>query len=252
MTNEEEAVPRVERSGQRLVAFYDEKPMKSAHIGVEQLPLARASAFALGGPAVTRVVYVTHPRDEGRLLPFADYEEDIARDKLNEAIRVFTSLGASRIVATANRDVSSRKELRAARGAVGAGVAHSSGSAYEVAFDHRGTGGAPIDPRPLLYPDEPGFAAACEGVLRLGGRRYKIEIFRTSQYGLDGELALRLKSAGFTLGIGGARSTSNRFVIEAVFGPNAASELDEVVEAAAPVEATKSGQIMRRLRRPIN
>jgi hypothetical protein len=231
----------VERTGQRLVSFYDSKPIKSGDVsGVEQLSLARASKFDLRGPAVTRVVYVTHPSDEQRLVPFADYDEELARDRLNEALHVFTELGASRIVATSNRSDISRAHLQVGKGAVGVGFRGDRTSSWTVAFDHRGTGAAPRDPRPLRYPDEPGVEAACEGVLRLGGQRYKIEIQRSTQYGADGELGVRLKRAGFRLGVSGTRTQSNLFVIEAVFGPEAVTELDAVVEAASQDEPPKT------------
>jgi hypothetical protein len=200
----------------------------------------------LRAPAVTRVVYVTHPSDERRLVPFADYDEELARDRLNEALRVFTELGASRIVARSNRSDNTRAELHAGKRAVGIQLRGDRQSSWTVAFDHRGTGGAPRDPRPLRYPDEPGVAAACEGVLRLGGQRYKIEIERSTQYGADGELGLRLKKAGFKLGVSGARTQSNVFIIEAVFGSEAVTELDSVVEAASHDE-TSSSRPLRRL-----
>ncbi len=224
----------VERTGQRLVAFYEPKPARSGdQAGVEQLPLLRASTFDIRGPAVTRVVYVTHPSDERRLVPFADYDEELARDRLNEALRVFTELGASRIVATSNRADVTRAEVHAGKRSVGMRIRGDRKSSWTVAFDHRGTGAPPRDPRPLRYPEEPGVEAACEGVLRLGGQRYKIEIERSTQYGADGELGVRLKKAGFSLGVSGARTQSNLFVIEAVFGREAVAELDAVVEAAS-------------------
>jgi hypothetical protein len=238
----------VERTGQRLVTFYDAKPVKAGdQPGVEQLPLVRASNFDLRGPAVTRVVYVTHPSDERRLVPFADYDEELARDRLNEALRVFTELGASRIVATSNRSDTTRAELRAGKRSVGMHLRGDAMSSWTVAFDHRGTGAPPRDPRPLRYPDEPGVEAACEGVLRLGGQRYKIEIERSTQYGADGELGVRLKKAGFKLGVSGTRTQSNLFVIEAVFGPEAVAELDAVVEAASHDEPSEA-RASRRLR----
>lgn len=245
-----EPAPEAQRSGQRLVSFYGLKPVKASdQLGVDQLPLRQASTFDLRGPAITQVVYVTHPSDERRLVPFADYEEELARDKLNEALRVFTALGASRIVATVNRDDETRGELRAGRGAVGFRIGGDKRSSWDVAFDHRGTGGTSRDPRPLRYPDEPGFDAACEGVLRLGGQRYKIDITRTSQYGVDGELAVRLKKAGFQLGVGGTRTQSNQFVIEAVFGKDAAGELDAVVDATTHDEQRNTGKFSRRRQR---
>jgi hypothetical protein len=236
---------RASREGQRLVSFYEKEPRRLANgVGVDLLPLARASAFELAVPVVARVVYVTDPRDPLRLVPFAEYDEQVAKDKLNEAVRVFTSLGAARIVAK-----QIRRESRGLR--VNLGVVKVNGearSSSSIAFQFRGKGGPAIDPRPLRYPDEPTMDAACETVLRLGAERSSIEIKRTSQFDVDGELAGRLTKKGFSLGAGGSRSTITEFVIDAAFSEQAADELDAIVEAAQqpPEEPRPRSRFTRR------
>lgn len=237
-----------ERRGQRLIAFYDQKPLKVGDSGgVEQLPVSKSSIFHLDGPAATRVVYVAHPKAENRLIPFAEYDELLARDRLNEALRVFTTLGASRIVATSDRSDRKRRDGRVGVGVAKVRIETKKDSTWTVEIDQVGHGGAPRDPRPLRYPDEPGLDSACDFVLYLGGRRCAINIERTTQYGVDGELAIRLKRAGFRLGVGSTRRQTSVFRIEAAFGADAVGALD-VAAGMAPEGGDHGGRIRRRWR----
>jgi hypothetical protein len=58
---------------------------------------------------------------------------------------------------------------------------------------------------------------------------------------------VRLEKAGFKLGVSGARTQSNFFVIEAVFGSEAVTELDSVVEAASQDDTPSPGPLRRLL-----
>lgn len=234
------------RDGQRLVAFYGGPLPRSPNgVGVDLVPIARAGEFVLTGPAVAHQVYVTHPRNDRQLILFADYDEELARDKLNEALRVFTKLGAARIVATSRRQEVRRAEGRFGPPQVRVGVARQKDATWTLALDQRGTGGSPVDPRPLRYRDEPGFDAVCEGVLRLGVQRGRIEITRSSQFDVDGELAAQLRKAKFQLGFGAKRSQITEFVIEAAFTSQEANELDHVVAAAQPELEARLGLLGR-------
>ncbi len=231
-----------ERSGQRLVSFFEKEPKKRENdVGVDLVPLSVAGSFELAAPAAVGTVYVTHPRNVSQLIPFADYDELVAQDKLNEALRVFTSLGAARIVARAVRKDAADGHFRFGPLTIGG----SRRSSWSIAYEHNGTGGPPVDPRPLRYPDEPTMDATCEAVLRLGTERGRIEIRSTPQFDVDGELARRLKKAGFSLGLGGSKSTINEFIIEAAFTPDAAAELDPIVEAASEEAKTRPRLLAR-------
>lgn len=191
---------------------------------------------------IANVVYVTHPVDEKRLIPFADFDETLAKDRLDEALRVFTRLGASRVVATANRVEVTRASARIGRRRAGLTVGAGRASSWQLAVDQHGNGGPPEDPRPLRYSDISGLESACEVVLRNGGTHFKIEIETKAQFGVDGELAAKLKKAGFTVSLSADRTRHNQFIIEAVFGKDAAPQLDAVVAAVLPdplAEATR-------------
>jgi len=237
-----------DREGQRLVAFYARTPRRPTNdVGVDLLPVSRSESFEFTGPVIAGLVYVTHPRNVRQLIPFSDYDEKLARDKLNEALRVFTALGAARIVATSRREQLKRAEGRFALGRTGVRVGGGRHATWNLALDQRGSGGKAVDPRPLRYPDEPGLDAMCEGVLRLGVQKGRIEITRSSQFDMDGELAAKLRKANFDLGFSRKQSLVTQFVIEAAFSPQEAEELDRVVEAAAQPQAEVRRGLLSRL-----
>ncbi len=184
--------------------------------GVEQLPVSEARRFSLPGPVLVKMVYVTHPADESTLVPFAEYDETVMRDKLNEALRVVNELRASRVVAKAVRGDSSGGHAAAAKG-LGINFGGGKAAAWDVAYEQNGVGGPPRDPRPLLYPREPGLEAACVAVLNNGARDVRIEIVRQYQLTVEGDLAAGLKKVGFKLGVALDKSKHSVFVIEAKF-----------------------------------
>jgi len=108
---------------------------------------------------------------------------------------------------------------------------------WSLSFDQEGDGAVAMDPRPLRFPDEPMLDAVCDGVLRLGVRKGRIQITQSTTLGVDGELGVRLKKAGFKLGVGGAKATVTDFVIEAAFAPEVSKELDEIVAKTEPTSA---------------
>jgi hypothetical protein len=159
-------------AGRQLISFYQDAPKRPSNsLGMELLPIDRANGFALPGPAVVGIVYVRHPVDDRELIPFADYDEKVAQDRYNEALRVFTKLGAARIVAASRRQtvrqVGGRLGVRRLNAEVGGGK----DATWSLTFDQEGKGGAPVDPRPLRFRDEPMLDAVCDGVLNLGVRK---------------------------------------------------------------------------------
>lgn len=219
----------------QLVSFFHEPPKKLSNpVGVELMSIDRASEFLLPGPTVVGIVYVRHPLDERELIAFADYDEKLAQDRYKEALRVFTSLGAARIVATSRRQT--LKRINGKLSFLGNGINLGAGTdaKWSLTFNQEGDGGAPIDPRPLRFRDEPMLDAVCDGVLNLGVKKGRIQIERSSMLGVDGELGLRLKKAGFKLGVSGSKVVATEFVIEAAFTPEASKDLDVVVATTAP------------------
>ncbi|MBF4766618.1 hypothetical protein ISU10_02410 [Nocardioides agariphilus] len=234
-------------AGRRLISFYQVPPKKSLNsLGVELLPIDQADGFALPGPAVVGIVYVRHPIDAHELIPFADYDEKLAQDRYNEALRVFTKLGAARIVATSRRQTTKQVAGRLGIKRLGADLGAGKDATWSLTFDQEGKGGVPLDPRPLRFRDEPMLDAVCDGVLHLGVKKGRIQITRSSTLGVDGELGLRLRKAGFKLGVSGTKATVTEFVIEAAFTADAAKELDAVVAKTEPTPIPARRSLLRR------
>lgn len=228
----------VSNTANHLVAFFDEQPkQRKKTLGVELLSIDQSHGFVLPGPAVANVVYVRHPVNERELIPFADYDERIARDLYEEALRVVTKLGAARIVARSHSEMTKRASLNLGLKVLRFDGGAKKDAAWSLAADLEGDGAAPIDPRPLRYDDIAGLDAVCEGVLNNGWRKGNIRVTQSSILGVDGELAGGLEKAGFKLGVGGGKAKVTEFVIEAAFTPEAAQGLDAIVAATEEVPA---------------
>ena len=185
-------------TGRQLVSFFQDAPKKPSNsVGIELLPIDQANRFVLPGPVVVGTVYVRHPIDNRELIAFADYDEKLAQDRYNEALRVFTKLGAARIVAASRRQTSKQVGGRLGLRRIGADLGAGRDATWSLTFDQEGVGGVPVDPRPLRFRDEPMLDAVCDGVLNLGVRKGRIQITRSSTLGVDGELGLRLKEGRF-------------------------------------------------------
>lgn len=233
----------------QLVSFYQDtpkKPPKSQSLGIELLPMQRANEFSVQGPAVAGIVYVRHPLNQRSLIAFADYDERLARDRYEEALRVFTSLGAARIVAKSHQQTTKKVAGKFWAKDQGVTVDVSKDAAWSLAFDQEGDGCAPVDPRPLRFHDIPGLEMVCDGVLKNGWKKGRIQITQSASLGVDGTLAGNLRNAGFELGVSGSRIRVTQFVIEAAFSPEVSKDLDALV---ATTEATPARPGRSRSRR---
>lgn len=219
MSKAAEASARLQ-SANRFVALFEKPPKSTADTaGVDLSPISAAQGFQLQGPAAVKLVYVTHPRNEDRLVPFAEYDEELARDKLNEALRIVNMLGASHVIARAERSSHASFKARAKAGPLRGGSAERKKSGEsEFAYEGHRVGSPPRDPSHLLYPDEPGFHSAVYGALINGARSVRIEIRGLSVFTVSGDLGVSLKKVGFQLGATSETRQFNFFVIEAEFG----------------------------------
>jgi len=155
----------------QLVAFYDEKPVAlKGQVEIYQAPITQASGTrSVEGAIRPSLVYVQVPSEAGPfLVPFGEYDNWSLRDRYNEAIRIMNTLGASEITCETFGEVTTRRGLRAKIRGRGAQVVQRRIENSGFDFRHSGAGSAPRDPRPLRWPDEPGFAAAVSSVLENG------------------------------------------------------------------------------------
>lgn len=205
----------------QLVAYYtlNELPLRN-RVEVLQLPMTSAGgAVSSDGAIRPSLVYVRTPTSVGSMLvPFGAYDEWSLRDRYNEALRIMTWLGASSITCETYREVARAGGIRARfadrRGSVSQQRIENSGFDYR----HDGEGNrTPRDPRPLRWPDEPGFTAAVENVIDNGVTEITINIRNNRHYSVDGSLGLQLKGIGFELGGNSENSGATSLHIRATF-----------------------------------
>jgi hypothetical protein len=202
------------------VAYYDEKPVAlKGKVEISQLPVSTADgASAVDGVVQTTLVYVRVPNGKGSLLvPFGEYDDWSLRDRYNEAIRIMNTLGASSITCETYGEVRIRRGVRAKVLRQGAEIAQQRLENSGFDFRHDGAGSAPRDPRPLRWPDEPGFAAAVTSVLENGATEVVINIRNSRRHAVNGTLGIQLKKLGFDLGGMSEKSGATSLHIRASF-----------------------------------
>jgi hypothetical protein len=187
----------------QLVAYYDENPVElKGQIEIHQSPISSAArSRSVEGAIRTSLVYVQVPSEAGPfLVPFGEYDDWSLRDRYNEAIRIMNTLGASEITCETYGEVAVRRGVRAK--VLGRGGELTQQRIENSGFDfrHNGAGSAPRDPRPLRWPDEPGFSAAVSSVLENGATEVVINIRSNRTHAIDGALGVELKKIGFDLG----------------------------------------------------
>ena len=204
--------------GRRPVTFYagPEKP-SNEWLGVQILPISKAHAFRMDAPAVPKTVFLSHPHDHMRLVPFAEYESVLSREKLAEGMRIVTDLGASTIVTKVLKGYMSKDKFFAGAGPFSFDLTTQAQAVWETTMEIEGAGCAPRDPGPTIFPEEPGFEALRCQVLMNGARKIRLEIQSHTSNGMGGELAGRLMDVGLKLGGTRERYQCNYFLLEAEF-----------------------------------
>ena len=204
----------------QLVTYYegDEVALRGK-VEILQLPMSSAAeSTSTEGAIRPSLVYVRAPISTGSLLiPFGEYDEWSLRDRYNEALRIMSALGASSITCETFREVIVRRGLRARVGGRNGELAQQRLDNSGFDYRHTGAGSAPRDPRPLRWPDEPGFAAAVANVLENGVIDVAINIKSNRSHTIDGSLGLQLKGLGFDLGGGSQNSGATSLHIRAIF-----------------------------------
>ena len=204
----------------QLVTYYDENPVETkGRVEIHQSHIAAAAALcSVEGAIRTSLVYVQVASEAGPfLIPFGEYDDWSLRDRYNEAIRIMNTLGASAITCETYGEVTMRRGLRAKVLRRGGELTQQRIENSGFDFRHDGAGSAPRDPRPLRWPNEPGFAAAVSSVLENGATEVVINIRSNRTYAIDGVLGLELKKFGFDLGGFNHRSGATSLHIRASF-----------------------------------
>ena len=187
----------------QLVAYYDETPVEvKGKVEIHQSPISSASGLrSVEGAIRTALVYVQVPSEAGPfLVPFGEYDDWSLRDRYNEAIRIMNTLGASTITCETFGEVTVRRGVRAKFLGRGGELTQQRIENSGFDFHHDGAGSAPRDPRPLRWPNEPGFSAAVTSVLDNGATDVVINLRSNHTHAIDGALGVQLKRLGFDLG----------------------------------------------------
>lgn len=203
-----------------LVAYYDEKPVQlKGHVEIRQSPISEAvGSRSAEGAVRASLVYVRVFSEAGPfMVPFGEYDEWSLRDRYNEAIRIMNTLGASAITCESFREVAVRRGLRAKVRGQGGELTQERVENSGFDFRHVGAGSTPRDPRPLRWPNEPGFAAAVSSVLDNGATEVAINIKSNRSHAIDGSLGVELKKLGFDLGGMTQRTGTTSLHISATF-----------------------------------
>ena len=204
----------------QLVAYYDETPVEvKGKVEIHQSPMSSAAeSRSAEGVIRTSLVYVEVTQGAGPfLVPFGDYDEWSLRDRYNEAIRIMNTLGAATIACETFREVAVRRGFRARFLGQGGELSQQRLENSGFDFRHNGAGSEPRDPRPLRWPDEPGFSAAVASVLENEATDVDINIRSNRNYAIDGTLGVQLKKFGFDLGGGAQHSGATSLHIHASF-----------------------------------
>ena len=204
----------------QLVAYYGDSPVEvRGKVEIEQAPISSASASrSVEGAVRPGLVYVRVASEPGPfLVPFGAYDDWSLRDRYNEAIRIMNTLGASSIACETFCEVMHRRRFRVRVLGRGGELTQQRMENSGFDFHHDGAGSTPRDPRPLRWPDEPGFAAAVESVLDNGSNSVVVNIRSNRTHSIDGALGVQLKKLGFDLGVGAERSQATSLHIRASF-----------------------------------
>ena len=204
----------------QLVAYYDETPVGlKGHVEIEQASIASAAGVRSAEGAVrTSLVYVRVPSEAGPfLVPFGEYDawslrDSTTSDQDHEHIR--------RLPRSHARPLARWRFGAESAPRFGVAVASSPNNALRTAdstFVTPGPAARPRDPRPLRWPDEPGFAAAVSSGLKNGASEVVINIRSNRTHAVDGSLGIELKKLGFDLGGGAERSGTTSLHIRAGF-----------------------------------
>jgi hypothetical protein len=204
----------------QLVAYFDENPVQAkGKVEIQQSPISSAAGLrSPEGVIRASLVYVSVPSEAGPfVVPFGEYDDWSLRDRYNEAIRIMNTLGASEIICETYGERTVRRGLRTRILGRGGELAQHRIENSGFDFRHSGAGSVPRDPRPLRWPEEPGFSAAVTSVLENGATEVVINIRSNRTHAIDGALGVQLKKVGFDLGGGTQHSGATSLHIRASF-----------------------------------
>jgi len=179
-------------------------------------------SFPSGHP-IKDTAYVCHPINHKKYLPFALFHNWIFEEKVNELITLLASLGAIRVLVTANQGYSIGSGI-----SIGAEIEKQSGEAnisgkkdkkklatFEEHF--RPTGKASIPDNLLWYSSEISWQSLADRRLKFNTSNFNVVLNYTDSFGIDGELKAGLEGFGIKLGGNFNKFSSTSWTFEGEF-----------------------------------
>lgn len=185
---------------------------------VELLSVAQSAGltFTDGGARGGRA-YGRHPMRPTQLIPLGEVDMFLLAERFHEVLRVLNALGASRIDCSSYSERQKRWGIRGKLSRQGpeASVKKRVSSSFD--YHHEGNGSPPEDPRPLLWPHEPGVESAIDGVLKNHATFVRVTIRRDMATVASAGLRLRLQEWNVDLGAERGRDSVDKLEFEARF-----------------------------------
>lgn len=202
---------------------------ESAKKNVGVLPIERndASLFKLppGHPG-RRILYVGHPMEPRTYIPFADFHRFTFEHKFSEAWSLLMHLGARKIRLTVDNgwgmDFLSHLDV-AATSSLKAGLRKStqqkSSTSLLCEVELPGNNEPRLPENLAWFPHEPTWQSAAEGRMKFGMAKVRLNLTYRDDFGVDAQLAAKVKKVGFELGGVFQKCEATSWAIEGEF-PN--------------------------------
>ena len=190
--------------------------------GVELLPPSESAGFVFNDGAVhVGRAYGRHPMRPHYLVPLGEIDTYLLAERFSEVLRVLNSLGAAQIDCSSYSERKKNWGFRAKVQGNGADGSVLRRVASSFDYHHEGHGSPPVDPRPLVWPHEPGLDSAIEAVLKNQASVVRVTIRR--DMAAVGSSGLRLKLKEYDVDLGAERTSDavDKLEFEARFNHNA-------------------------------
>jgi hypothetical protein len=196
--------------------------------GLDLLPVRQSAVGELAMPAghpLPKTVYIGSPAIAKRYYPMADFHRRVFEERFSEAVVMLMALGADEFRVRSEhgwaRDLSTEVDtpVRVAKAGGVMKTAHRKDSS--LLFEaHLDPGRPGLHRHPIWFHHEPTWQSIAEGRLEHGLRDFSLSVTTREDFGIDGDLAAKIKRRKI-LGLGGEFGThvNTTWILEGTFSP---------------------------------
>lgn len=185
---------------------------------VELLPITRSDGFVFqDGAAHAGRAYGRHPMRSTHLIPLGEIDTFLLNERFHELLRVLNSLGATYIHCSSYSERQKKWGLRGRVGRQGPEGTVQKRISSSFDYHYEGEGSSPVDPRPLIWPHEPGVGSAIDAVLTNRASVVRVTIRRDMATVASAGLRLRLEKYKVDLGAERGKDAVDKLEFEARF-----------------------------------